>query len=228
IAAGTATLLLAAEAAGAGNAMDEGQQLTFVSPIAGVSAVATVAVDGIGGGSNAEADDALRARLLQRIRNPVRGGAATDYVAWALEVAGVTRAWVYENWDGLGTVKLLFVCDGRADIIPEAGDITAVDGWIADRRPVCADVTVAAPTASPLAYTIDLTPDTAEVRAAVTAALDDLHAREAVPGGTLLISHIREAVSGAAGETDSTVTLPNANVTVAAGLISTRGAITWS
>lgn len=228
ISGGTAAAAVEAEDAGGASAMVDGQQLTFLSPVAGIQAVATVAAGGISGGADEESDDALRVRLLARMRQPVRGGAASDYVAWATEVAEVTRAWVYANWDGLGTVKLLFVMDGREDIIPGSGDVAAVQAHIDALRPVTAEVTVAAPVADPLDFTIALTPDTTAVRDAVTAELRDLLAREAEPGGTILISHVREAISIAAGETDHVLTAPSANATADAGEIITMGAITWS
>ncbi|AJP73173.1 baseplate J/gp47 family protein [Sphingomonas hengshuiensis] len=227
IASGVASAEVAAEIASTAAAMVTGQELTFLSPIAGIGATAIVEAPGIGGGVDLETDAGLRARLLARIQAPVRGGAASDYRYWATEVPEVTRAWVYENWDGLGTVKLLFVCDGRADIIPGSGDIAAVEAWIAPRRPVCADVTVAAPIADAIAFDITLTPATDAVKAAVEAALRDLIAREAEPGGTLLISHIREAISTAAGETDHVLNTPSANVTAAAGHMSTFGSVSW-
>lgn len=227
IAAGVGSLALTAVGAGIDGGMAEGQLLTFQSPIAGIGATAIVEAPGITGGVEEEGIEALRARVLSRMRNPARGGAEQDYVDWALEVPAATRAWVYPNWDGLGTVKVLFVCDGREDIIPEAGDITAVESWIAPRRPVTAEVTVAGPLATAQAFDIDLVPNTAEVQDAVEAALRDLIAREAEPGGTLKISHIREAISTAAGETDHVLNSPTANVTPAAGHITTLGAITW-
>jgi len=228
IAGGVASAALTAETAGAEAATVTGQLLTFLSPIAGVGATATVEAPGIVGGLAQESLDALRARLLRRIGNPVRGGAESDYVIWATEVPGVTRAWVYANADGLGTVKVLFVCDGRDDIIPDAGDITAVSAWIEARRPVTADVTVAAPIATALNFTFtSLTPATVAVKGAIDASLRDLIAREAVPGGTLLLSHIREAISAAAGEFDYVMSLPAANPTATAGHILTFGAITW-
>jgi len=228
IAAGTATLAVEAEATGTGGAMIAGQLLTFVSPIGGVSATATVAVGGIDGGAEEESDALLRDRLLLRIREPVRGGAASDYRYWALQVPEVTRAWVYPAMSGLGTVGVAFVMDGRVDIIPDAGDVADVQDHIDALRPVTADVTVFAPVADPLAFTIELVTDTVAIRAAVTAELRDLIAREAEPGGTLLISHIREAISIAAGETDHVLTVPSANVTAAAGDITTLGVITWA
>src|SRR3546814_10410898 len=62
---------------------DAGSHLTFSSPIAGVNAVAAVAVGGLAGGADEEADDALRARLIGRIQKPVSGGKKTDYEGWA-------------------------------------------------------------------------------------------------------------------------------------------------
>jgi len=228
IAAGTASAPVSAETAGADALTVAGQPLTFLSPVAGVNATAIVAAGGIIGGADEEGDESLRARLLGRLRAPVRGGSASDYVAWALEVAEVTRAWPYANWNGLGTVKLLFVMDGRDDIIPEAGDVAVVAAHIAALRPVTADVTVTAPVADPLDFAIALTPNTMAVQDAVAAELRDLIAREAEPGGTILISHIREAISIAAGETDHVLASPAANVTAAAGAIVTMGDITWS
>ncbi len=226
IAGGTAAALVEAEQAGDVGNMDAGQALAFLSPIAGIAANAVVAGSGLGGGANEESYTAWSARVYEAMRRPPSGGKADDYIAWATSVPGVTRAWVYPHWNGLGTVKVLFVCDGRDDIIPEAGDVALVAAKIAAERPVTADVTVAAPVADPLDFTIDLTPDP-EARDAVEASLRDLIAREAQPGGTLLISRMREAISIAAGETDHVLSAPTANVTTAAGEISTLGTITW-
>ena len=58
--------------------------------------------------------------------------------------------------------------------------------------------------------------------------MQDLLLREAVPGGTILLSHIRAAISAAAGETDYVLLSPSANVTNSTGNMSTMGTITWS
>lgn len=228
IAEGAATVEVEAVTAGEGGQAVEGTILTFASPVAGVAAGAVVAAGGLVGGADAEDPEALRARLLERLRVPPHGGAASDYVRWAKEVPGVTRAWVYPLLNGLGTVGLTFVMDGREDIVPEAGDVAAVEAWIAPRRPVTADVDVFAPTPVDLDLTIALTPDTAAGRLAVVAELKDMLARDAEPGGTILISRIREAVSIAAGESDNTITSPSADVTHDPGELAVLGDITWS
>jgi uncharacterized phage protein gp47/JayE len=76
-------------------------------------------------------------------------------------------------------------------------------------------------------YSIHPVPDTTAVRAAITASLKDLHEREAGLGEKLLISHIREAISGAAGETDHSLTVPVADVAAATNELLTFGGITW-
>ncbi len=227
ITGGVAAVAIEASIGGAAGQAEAATPLTFVSPVAGVATGALVSTGGIVGGAEEELDDALRVRLLARIREQPRGGAATDYERWALEVPGVTRAWVYPNRGGLGRVGVTFVMDEREDIIPEPADRAAVAAHIAPLRPVTADVSVFALADVPLNPEITLTPDTAEVRAAVAAELVDLLAREAEPGATLLLSHIREAISIAAGEADHVLVSPVANVVAGDEEIITLGAIDW-
>jgi len=202
----------------------------MVSPLAGVQATATAGL--LSGGADVETDDALRARLLDRIQQPPQGGAAADYIAWALAVPGVTRAWVYPGELGDGTVTVRFVRDNDgsgAAIIPDATEVATVQAYIDARRPVTAKVTVVALVAVPINFTITgLTPGTTAVQAAVSAELQDLLLREATPGGTILLSHMRAAISAAAGETDYALTSPTANVVSTTGNMSTMGTITWA
>lgn len=232
LAGGTATVAAVAVTAGLAGTSTAGTNLNLVSPLTGVNAAATVATGGLTGSADVETDDALRARLLARIQQPPQGGSASDYVTWALQVAGVTRAWVYPGELGAGTVTLRFVRDNDgtgAAIIPDAGEVAAVQAYIDALRPVTAQLTVVAPTAVPLNFQITgLTPGTSAVQAAVQAELQDLLLREATPGGTILLSHIRAAISQATGETDYNLVSPAANVINTTGNMSTMGSITWA
>jgi uncharacterized phage protein gp47/JayE len=228
IVGGTAQANVTASLAGASGNAAVGVSLAFVSPIAGVNGQVTVSAGGLTAGVDEEDDDSLRSRLLDRIQAPPHGGNAHDYEAWAREVAGVTRAWVYPGELGLGTVTVRFVMDDKVGtIIPSGAEVAAVQAYIDARRPVTAQVTVVEPVAVPLDLTIQLTPGTQAVRDAVTAELADLLRRDAAPGATILVSRIREAVSVAAGETDNVVTVPAANVAHATGQIAVLGVITW-
>lgn len=228
---GMADAPVVAVVAGKAGSCAAGVGLNLVSPVAGINPSGIVTAVGVTGGAEAETDDDLRERLLSRIRQPPHGGAANDYVTWALEVAGVTRAWVYPGELGGGTVTVRFVRDNdgsAAAIIPDAAEVAAVQDYIDARRPVTAQVTVVAPAAAPLDFQIQgLVPNTAAVRAAVQAELQDLLIREATPGGTILLSHIRAAISAAVGETDYVLVSPVANVANTTGRMSTMGVISW-
>jgi uncharacterized phage protein gp47/JayE len=203
-----------------------GQTLTFATPVAGVQSGALASE--LVGGADRETDEALRARLLARIQTPPHGGSSPDYVSWALEVAGVTRAWCYPIELGAGTVTVRFMRDNDSgSAIPDAGEVAAVLAYINALKPVTAQVTVVAPVAVPLNLTISVTPNTSAVRQAVQDELADLIRREAVPGGTLLISRIRAAISAAAGEQNYTMSTPIADVVNTTGNITTLGTITW-
>lgn len=229
IASGTATAQVTAETSGAASNMEAGASLSLTEPIAGVQSSAVAGTDGITGGVDSEEDAALRSRLLARIQEPPQGGSASDYEAWALEVSGVTRVWVYPLRMGLGTVGLTFVMDNaEVSIIPDAETVAAVQAHLDEVRPVTADVTVFAPEAVALDMNIRLTPDTLAVRAAVQAELADLIDRVAEPEGTVLLSQINEAISIAPGEQDHVVLSPTADVVMGPGQIAVLGTITWS
>lgn len=225
VSAPTATAPVAALVAAASGNRDAGQTLTLVSPVAGVQSSATAGA--LSGGADLESDDDLRARLIDRIQQPPHGGDAHDYVTWALEVPGVTRAWCYPLELGEGTVTVRFVRDDDASAIPDTGEVAAVQAHIDGLRPVTAAVTVVAPVAVPLNFSIAVAPNTAAVKAAVTAELTALIAREAKPGGTIYLSHIRAAISAATGEDNYTMSAPAADVTNTTGNMTSLGTITW-
>lgn len=206
---------------------EEGQTYTLVSPVTGVDAEAVGSE--MAGGAEAESDGSLRERLLYRLRNPPRGGTATDYVAWAKEVPGVTRAWCFPKEQGIGTVVVRFATDELTDDgIPTSGMVQIVAYHIAESAPVTAATTVVAPVAKAVDFRIkDLIPDSESVRAQVEAELKSLFVREATPGEALLISHIRQAISSAAGEEDFELLEPTADVPADSTQLLVVGEVTY-
>ncbi|AMP13685.1 baseplate J/gp47 family protein [Collimonas pratensis] len=206
-----------------------GTVLTLVTPVFGVAASATVDAAGLTEGTDDESLDGLYIRYQQRVQNPAHGGNVADYEGWAMDVPGVTRAWVYGGLDGDATVQVYFVRDNDASIIPDATEVATVQAYINDptRKPVAATVGVYAPTAKVINYTIVAVPSTPLVRAAIEQELRDLTRREADLGGTILWSHLNEAISLAEGETDHTLIAPAGNVVCLSNEIATFGAITW-
>lgn len=155
-------------------------------------------------------------RLLQRLRQPPSGGVSGDYVRWALEVDGVTRAW--ETSPAPGEVAVSFVRDddgSGAAILPDGTERDEVEDYVQSKAPITVEVSVTTLTALNVPVQIsDLVPDTLAVRNAITAALEDFFYQESAPDvdGTIFISRLREAISAAAGESSHTLDSPAADV----------------
>ena len=228
IAGGTATLPVEATEYGDAGNLVAGVSLGFVSPVAGIASRATVVA--IDGGADIEGNTAYRKRILARIHQAPHGGSAQDYVTWALEVPGVTRAWVYPNEAGSGTVVVRFMMDeSYPNGVPLSGDVADVLAYIEARRPITAEVFVYAPVPAAINVTVTaLTPDNPEVRASATAELREMIKREGSPGGALYQSWFWEAVSQATGCRHHIITTPAANVATASGQIPVLGTVTFA
>jgi uncharacterized phage protein gp47/JayE len=166
---GEATVPVTALLAGLASNVPVGTLLAFEGTVPNVTSPGTVTAGGIIGGADQEAIETLRARYLLRLREPPEGGADQDYEGWALAVAGVTRAWVFPNELGKGTVVVRFVEDNNpVSIFPDAGAVALVQAAENAQRPTTAQVVVVAPTNLAVAFTIHVVPDNADTRAAVS------------------------------------------------------------
>ncbi len=220
------TTIQAVDGGTLGNA-DAGLELTAVQPVQGISNSFTVLAPGLSGGVARESLESLRSRVIRSYRIIPHGGSADDYETWAMECPGITRAWCRRNYLGPGTVGLFVMRDDDLQPIPNAEQLARVQAYIEPLRPVTAEVHVLAPVMLPVTYTLRLTPDTSAVRAAVESQLRDLHSREAGLGQTLLLSHIREAISSATGEQDHQLLAPLADVPAANNQLLVFGGCQW-
>jgi uncharacterized phage protein gp47/JayE len=214
--------------AGAAGNLDEGSSLAFVNALAGVDGIVTIVT--MDGGVDMETDDELRERVLERIRQPPMGGAAYDYVAWAKQVPGVTRAWASPE-QGPGTMTVRFLMDDlRADDDgwPTPADIETVAAYIDLRRPVTVkDCYVMAPIKEFLDMTItDLVSDDEATRAAIEQSIQNMLYAQASPGQTIYRSWVDEAISNAVGEDHHTLTFDDA-VMPAPGYMALLGTILY-
>lgn len=238
-AGGSGTATIAALQATADANQATGASLLFINPLLGVNAEAVVAASGLTGGANPEADEELRLRMIQRIRNPPHGGNRADYEGWALSVPGISQAWVFPTYAGPGTVRVYVAnADYVGATLASAADVSRVASTIETVRPLGAvisngmggtttGVTVLAPIRTPVAFSLGLSPDTPATRAAVTAALDALFVSRAAPEASIKLHHIMLAIGNASGVDDYTLTAPSADPSAGAGHILTRGAIAW-
>jgi uncharacterized phage protein gp47/JayE len=239
-AGGSVLISFTAKEAGADGNDLAGITLTFVSPIPGVNTSVTVDSNAIDGGANQETDEPYRTRILARKRRPPHGGANFDYVEWAKEVSGVTRAWAVSNYQGNGTVALIFARDNDATLFPSAAEIATVRSYVISHADPITGETVGIPvgaengffTPTPAPKTIDFNiaiyPNTAAVQAAVRSQLEDLMIDKGGPEQTIYLSQMTEAISAATDEERHRIILPSTDQTATQVQIHVLGTITFS
>lgn len=238
-AGGTVTTTITAEAVGTSSNVDAGTVLSFVTAINNINSTVTVGSSGLAGGQEEETADELRTRILNRKRKPPHGGILADYENWALEYSGVTRAWAIEQYYGIGTVGLAFVLDGEDDIFPDETTRNAVRSYILSHTDTSTGKTVGIPTtAEPgffvinaTAYTVNITmqisPNTPEVQAAISSNMGDAILQYGGPGETFAISQMYEAATTATGEVKSKIINPTEDETTPTNRIHVLGTITY-
>lgn len=192
VGAGPTPVNVVALTAGSAGNLAAGTVIALSIAVGGVDGSATVVA--LAGGADRETDDELRARVLERIRQPPMGGDAEDYVHWALQVPGVTRAWCSPLEMGIGTVTLRFMMDDlrsttnpNTDGFPLPADVAAVQAYIDSVRPVTVlDFFVVAPIPQPVNFTLaNLSTDNAAIRAAIAVSVGDMLFAKAAPAFAL-------------------------------------------
>lgn len=179
------------------------EKLTLTESVDGVESEFIVDSNGISGGADTETDAEAQYRLQQRLSNPPRGSAPSDYVRWALSVPGITRAWGVRNPSGPTTAGVIILADNNPDRLPSEQQKQAVYDYVTDPdRAPPDEFSPIVPEPVYVDIVVGITPDTSTVRAAVTTNLNDLFYREALPGVRMPFSHITEAISAANGEDD--------------------------
>lgn len=113
--------------------------------------------------------------------------------------------------------------------IPEESTETAARQHIEPLAPVAgSDLYVFRPVAHTVDFHIRVTPDTPEIRAAITAELRSFLLRDGYPQGELKVSRISEAISGANGEYSHQLLAPVDNISIAKNELAVLGTISWT
>lgn len=245
VSSGTISAPIQATTAGANGNTDSGTPITLGTVIAGINGAGT-ASGNITGGADQEIDAALRTRMLQAYAAPPQGGDATDYVEWALQVAGVTRAWCNPLGAGPGTVIVYTMFDiteagsggfpqgtngvatAETRASPATGDQLAVANYIFPLRPVTALVYSYAPSPQTLNFTVGGIPSGQQ--AAVTAALTALLVQKGSPLANVSIdqSDADAAILAVVGTTTFRVTAPSFPQTPTLGSLFVLGTVTYT
>ncbi|KNC94168.1 baseplate J/gp47 family protein [Trabulsiella odontotermitis] len=225
-----------------------GTTLVLDSAIDSVDSTA-VAVEPISGGANMESQDAFRQRVLQAYQSIAEGGSDDDYRRWALEVPGVTRAWVDPRILGAGSVGLYFMCDGddrtnhgfpvgtdgvatneKYPYGKATGDQLRVADYIFPLRPSTTLVWVCSPLQNVIDFDIGGIPDAgADVVAAIEGAIDEVFFDDGEPGGKIFLSDLSLAIGAIDGTRGFVLNQPTGTfIQLDAGALPLRGHINFS
>ncbi|MFC0140344.1 baseplate J/gp47 family protein [Erwinia mallotivora] len=219
--------------------------LTLDSAIDGVDSSA-VAVEAITGGANMEEEEAFRKRVLQAYQADAEGGSEDDYKRWALEVPGVTRAWVAPRLLGAGSIGLYFMCDGddrtnhgfpvgtdgvatkeKYPYGKATGDQLRVADYIFPLRPATTLVWACSPLQNVIDFDIGGIPNAgADVVAAIENAIDEVFFDNGEPGGKIFLSDLSLSIGAIDGTRGFVLNQPAGTfIQLDAGALPLRGQI---
>ncbi len=219
VALGVVVVEVQASDTGSASNLETGAELRLTATVPGINSIGTVTSQ-VQAGDDLEDLEDYRVRVVEALGIQAMGGIEEDYVRWVRSTAGVDvdRVWVTPRLYGSATVGVAFsVVQSR--VLPTPLEQAQVQAVLDANKPV--DL-IAATAWTPAAHelnvvaTITPTPD-ADLTAAIEAELVAMVRRDAQPDGTILLSHIREAISAATGEDDHVLTSPTADVVPPAG-----------
>lgn len=211
------TVVVAAQAAQAGSAGNQtpNTPCTLSNAPGGVQTNALIVA--MTGGTDDETQPELLARYLFDIQMPPHGGSQADYYRWALEVPGVTDAYVFKQRRTANSVDVVIETAGG---VPSSTLISQVTAYISDysRMPPCVDLLVIGPTLVPVNITAQLTLSgitlgdaTTRINTVLAAYFATLGVGDSVPRAKLFA-----LIMGVAGVTNVNLVAPSADVAILA------------
>lgn len=230
-----------------GNA-DAGTTLALDTAVAGVDSTVTAA-QAITGGAVMETQDTFRSRVLQAYQSDAEGGSEDDYKRWALEVSGVTRAWVSPRLMGAGSIGLYIMCDGAdrtnhgfpsgTDGVATketylygkaTGDQLRVADYIFALRPATTLVWVCSPIKKEIDFDIGGIPDAdADTVTAIKSAIDEVFFDNGEPGGKIYISDLTQAIGAITATRGFVLNSPSGTfIQLSAGELPLRGEVNFT
>lgn len=155
------------------------------------------------GGLDAETDDGLRARLVQRLQGGRGAGTQTDYQAWATSVNGVAFAYVEPLWNGNGTVRVTVVDVNYGPVTPAV--LAAATTYLTSLAPIGSSLTVITPTTVPINVSASLTLSAnyqeSDITTQATTAFAN-YLQNIRPGGTVYINEMAAVLISIPGVID--------------------------
>jgi len=184
----------------------------------------------------------LRSRMLAAYQSTPQGGSLPDFKEWALNVPGVTRAWIVSEALGAGTVGVYIMLDDAQSThngfpqgsngvatsekrgVAATGDQLAVANYIWPLQPVPSLVYAMSPTPQTVNFSIsgvDLSN-----RDLVKSAISNVFFRLGAPGSVLPISEVWSGILSA-GVSGFFIALPASHIVIGDGHLPVLGVVTW-
>lgn len=231
-ASGGVSLIFAAEHPGARYNVGDGGAFALETSLPGVTVATTTPPGGTwlsAQGTDEESDEELRVRCRARWGELGYGATEAAYRHWALTASDeVTRVSVLEA-TGTGVVAIRLAGAGGP---VSSGALDAVAAYLAPRRPLCVQLSIASATVRvvPVAGTVYVKAAyKAAAQAAAVQALARLYATIPI-GGVVYQSQVISAIHGAApGVVSVVLTAPSADIALGASEVATlfTGTLSW-
>jgi uncharacterized phage protein gp47/JayE len=229
---GNVSVTIVADIAGSAGNADAGTGISLSVAVDGIQQGGTITAT-VASGADIEINDDLRSRMLDAYQTTPQGGDIEDYVQWAEDVPGVTRAWCAPNGFGAGTVVVYTMWDsaeaahngfpqgtdgvsqndkgpgGLPRGVVATGDQLVVADSIVTKQPVTALVYSCGPIANNLTITLSgLASASTATRAAIFSAIADVLFRNGDPrAGTINRDDISAAIRSVSGTSGFLITL---------------------
>jgi len=194
-----AEILIAANNTGLSTNLFNGDKLTFTTPIFGVDSDVYVDLNGVNGGVDREIDDAYRDRLIADFSGvpAVFNAALVDREL--RKISGITRVFPQSATPYAGGATVYFVKDNDANITPSTAELNEARAALVtglNLGMLEEDLFVLTPTLVPVAFEFSsLSPNTPQMRQALTDNLNDFFLRVSSVGEDILETDYRTVIS---------------------------------
>ncbi len=233
-----AVLNLRSQTYGANTELKNGDSLAIDGQIAGVNNNAYTMYSGISGGTDDEAFEEWKDRVVYRYQHPITYFNKANIITAVKSIAGNTRVWVKECTPNVGQVTVYFVRDNDANIIPDSNEIAKAKEAVVALRTVKdsdSDVFVYAPTAKTVNFNIsNIVPNTATMKTAIENNIKQFFDDNVDLEATLSLDKIKSAIQNSfdmeTGKQLDTYTLstPSEDIVCSTGELPVLGTITFS
>lgn len=233
-----AVLNLRSQTYGANTELKNGDSLAIDGQIAGVNNNAYTMYSGISGGTDDEAFEEWKDRVVYRYQHPITYFNKANIITAVKAISGNTRVWVKECTPTVGQVTVYFVRDNDANIIPDSNEIAKAKEAVVALRTVKdsdSDVFVYAPTAKTVNFNIsNVVPNTATMKTAIENNIKQFFDDNVDLEATLSLDKIKSAIQSSfdmeTGKQLDTYTLstPSADIVCSTGELPVLGTITFS